>query len=165
MVAPSSRFSNSAFTGTRVPLKTHAPLTFSGERSTAGHEVQSSITETVIGARLRGNTSVWRTRSLSDFNVRCWTFNVPRSPILPRHPLGPARRPRDPGERREILSLPDDDPVHSITGRARAASCSFLSAVSNAAWPFATNSLYPAASRKTCGPSSARRESLLMRPK
>jgi hypothetical protein len=33
-------------------------------------------------------------------------------------PRGPERRPRhhrrDTGQRREILSLPDDDPVHSI---------------------------------------------------
>lgn len=42
-VAPPSRFSKSVFTGTRVPRKTHAPLTFSGERSTTVHALQSSI--------------------------------------------------------------------------------------------------------------------------
>ena len=40
---------------------------------------------------------------------------------FPRHPLGPERRLRHhrlhPGKRREVLSLPDDDPVYSI-GRA-----------------------------------------------
>ena len=35
--APSSRFSNRALTGTRVSLRTHAPLTFPGVRSTAAH--------------------------------------------------------------------------------------------------------------------------------
>src|SRR5208282_1357631 len=43
MRAPPSRFSNSALTGTRVFLNSHSPLTFSGERSTAGHWLQSSI--------------------------------------------------------------------------------------------------------------------------
>src|ERR1035437_10786079 len=36
-VAPSSRFSNRARTGTRVALNTQAPLTFPGTRSTAAH--------------------------------------------------------------------------------------------------------------------------------
>lgn len=36
-VAPPSMFSNSAFTGTRVPLKSQTPTTFLGIRSTAGH--------------------------------------------------------------------------------------------------------------------------------
>jgi len=36
-------FSNSAFTGTRVPLNTHAPLTRSGVRSTARQVFQSSM--------------------------------------------------------------------------------------------------------------------------
>ena len=39
--APSSRFSNSAAIGTRVPRNTQAPLTRSGSRSTAGQEDQS----------------------------------------------------------------------------------------------------------------------------
>jgi hypothetical protein len=38
-----SRFSKIAFTGTRVPLNNHAPLTFAGSRSTASHSFQSSI--------------------------------------------------------------------------------------------------------------------------
>lgn len=41
--APSSRFSNNAATGTRVPRNTHAPLTRSGSRSTAGQDDQSII--------------------------------------------------------------------------------------------------------------------------
>jgi len=40
--APSSRFAKRACTGTRVPLKTQAPLTFPGVRSTTGHWFQSS---------------------------------------------------------------------------------------------------------------------------
>ncbi len=39
--APSSRFSNRAATGTRVPRNTQAPLTRSGSRSTIGQEDQS----------------------------------------------------------------------------------------------------------------------------
>src|SRR5205809_6423995 len=42
-VAPPSRFSKSACTGTRVPLNTHAPLTLPGTRSTAAHIVQSNM--------------------------------------------------------------------------------------------------------------------------
>lgn len=42
-VAPPSRFSNSACTGTRVPLKTQAPLTLPGTRSTTAHFVQSNM--------------------------------------------------------------------------------------------------------------------------
>ena len=40
-VAPPSRFSNKARTGTRVFLNNHAPLTLPGTRSTAGQCVQS----------------------------------------------------------------------------------------------------------------------------
>jgi hypothetical protein len=36
-LAPSSKYSNKARTGTRVPLNTHAPLTRFGELSAAGH--------------------------------------------------------------------------------------------------------------------------------
>ena len=43
MVAPSSKFSNKAFTGTRVPQKTHAPPTRSGRLSTAEHVFQLII--------------------------------------------------------------------------------------------------------------------------
>src|SRR2546422_11278407 len=42
-VAPPSRFSKSACTGTRVPLNTQAPLTLPGTRSTAAHFVQSNM--------------------------------------------------------------------------------------------------------------------------
>src|SRR6266404_1674233 len=43
MVAPVSRFSKSARTGTRVPRKTHAPLTLSLARSTSGQSDQSNM--------------------------------------------------------------------------------------------------------------------------
>jgi hypothetical protein len=43
ILAPPSRFSNSARTGTRVPLNSHSPLTFPGIRSTAGQSRQSSM--------------------------------------------------------------------------------------------------------------------------
>src|SRR5262249_42890451 len=41
-VRPSSKFSKTAATGIRVPRNTHAPLTFPGTLSTAGHFDQSS---------------------------------------------------------------------------------------------------------------------------
>ena len=37
ILAPSSRFSTSAPTGTRVPLKIHTPPILEGSRSTAAH--------------------------------------------------------------------------------------------------------------------------------
>ena len=43
VAASSSRFSNNAATGTRVPRNSHAPLYRSESRSTAGHEDQSII--------------------------------------------------------------------------------------------------------------------------
>src|SRR5205814_3444252 len=42
-VAPPSRFSKSACTGTRVPLNSQAPLTLPGTRSTAAQFVQSNM--------------------------------------------------------------------------------------------------------------------------
>src|SRR6266567_3736115 len=42
MLAPASRFWKTMATGIRVSLKTHAPLTFPGMLSTAGHCDQSS---------------------------------------------------------------------------------------------------------------------------
>src|SRR5260370_23953340 len=42
MLAPAVRFSKMTETGMRVPLSTHAPLTFPGMLSTAGHCDQSS---------------------------------------------------------------------------------------------------------------------------
>src|SRR4249919_3465018 len=45
--APSSRFSKSAATDTRVPRNTHAPLTRSGSRSTAG-QVDQSIMRQIL---------------------------------------------------------------------------------------------------------------------
>src|SRR3989442_11682704 len=42
-VAPPSRFSKSACTGTRVPLNTQAPLTLPGTRSTAAQFVHSNM--------------------------------------------------------------------------------------------------------------------------
>ncbi len=44
-VAPSSKFSNNAVTGTRVPLNSHAPPTFPAMRSTAAHLLQSIMAE------------------------------------------------------------------------------------------------------------------------
>src|SRR6202030_3210397 len=41
MVIPSSRFSNTAATGIRVPRNTHAPLSLPGTLSTAEHSDQS----------------------------------------------------------------------------------------------------------------------------
>src|SRR3989441_3447991 len=41
-LAPAFRFSKMTETGMRVPLKSHAPLTFPGMLSTAGHCDQSS---------------------------------------------------------------------------------------------------------------------------
>src|SRR5438093_451163 len=49
--APLSRFSKSAFTDTRVPLNSHAPLTFPGVRSTAGHWLQSSMADSTARVR------------------------------------------------------------------------------------------------------------------
>src|SRR2546423_11249615 len=43
MVAPVSRFSKSARTGTRVPRKTQAPLTLSSERSTSRQSAQPNM--------------------------------------------------------------------------------------------------------------------------
>src|ERR1700737_3109136 len=43
IVAPASRFSNTRETGMRVSLNTHAPLTFPGMLSTAGHWDQSRL--------------------------------------------------------------------------------------------------------------------------
>src|SRR4029077_11649241 len=42
MLAPAFRFSKITETGMRVPLSTHAPLTFPGKLSTAGHSDESS---------------------------------------------------------------------------------------------------------------------------
>ena len=53
-VAPSLRFSKRAETGTRVPANTHAPLAFSGSRSTAGHVVQSAIVSPSWSVRRTG---------------------------------------------------------------------------------------------------------------
>jgi hypothetical protein len=43
ILAPVSRFSNTVATGIRVPRKTQAPLTFSGELSTASRQKGGSI--------------------------------------------------------------------------------------------------------------------------
>src|SRR5271157_5624971 len=43
MVAPASRFSNTADTGIRVSRNTHAPLSLPGTFSTAGHWDQSRV--------------------------------------------------------------------------------------------------------------------------
>ena len=49
IVAPSSRFSKRAHTGTRVVLNTQAPLTFPGTRSTDERGVQSNIARNTMG--------------------------------------------------------------------------------------------------------------------
>ena len=46
-VAPLSRFSNRADTGTRVPANVQAPLSLPGRRSTAGHRAQSVMSSPV----------------------------------------------------------------------------------------------------------------------
>src|SRR5208282_6294551 len=43
MLAPPSRFSNSALTGTRLCLNSHSPPPLVGMRSTAGHLLQSNM--------------------------------------------------------------------------------------------------------------------------
>lgn len=64
-VAPLSRFSNSACTGTRVPLKSQTPLTFPGIRSTAEHyDPLSMIGE---GRRAWPNASRASMRALPSF--------------------------------------------------------------------------------------------------
>jgi hypothetical protein len=57
MVAPPSRFSKSALTGTRLPLKSHAPLTLSARRSTAEHWLQSSMTRSYTFADFMSKTA------------------------------------------------------------------------------------------------------------
>ncbi len=52
---PSSRFSNKAATGTLVPLKTQAPLTRSGSRSTAGQVDHSIIFASYLYAAVTPN--------------------------------------------------------------------------------------------------------------
>src|SRR3990172_6091272 len=64
--APSSRFSNNAAIGTRVPRNTQAPLTRSGSRSTAGQEDQSIMAKCYHGwmktadAELTGAARLYR---------------------------------------------------------------------------------------------------------
>jgi hypothetical protein len=54
MLMPASRFSNSAFTGVRVPRSAYAPLTLPGMLSTAGYCDQSRqfaiVKETITAA-------------------------------------------------------------------------------------------------------------------
>src|SRR5713226_6916674 len=52
MLAPASRFWKTMATGMRVPLSTHAPLTFPGMLSTAGHCDQSSAATEGFSFRL-----------------------------------------------------------------------------------------------------------------
>ena len=67
-VAPPSRFSKRALTGTRVPPKTHAPATFCGSRSTAlqvahrGYVLETGRIALADDAKvLRGNEQVRKT--------------------------------------------------------------------------------------------------------
>src|SRR5262249_2318835 len=72
--APSRRFSNSAEIGTRVPRKTHAPLTLSGSRSTASQFSQMPIIcPTLVSAR--------------------WTSPLSRRNRTPGVPLSPRDSP------------------------------------------------------------------------
>lgn len=81
-VAPPSRFAKSAATGTRVPLKTHAPLTLPGTRSTAEHSVQSNMRHKLLRAHDEGKPAAPRLRTAA-FGLR---LLLPS--ILPKLPGG-----------------------------------------------------------------------------
>ena len=65
--APPSMFSKRAATGTRVERKTQEPLTFSGSRSTAGHEDQSNIGGPYPHHFAKGKREAWGV-GRSEFN-------------------------------------------------------------------------------------------------
>src|SRR5438132_14388967 len=70
--APSSRFSKSAATGIRVPRNTHAPLTRSGSRSTAGQDDQSIMIKNNIICACRARLLLihaWNRSSLGDYSL------------------------------------------------------------------------------------------------
>src|SRR5271165_5131336 len=67
MVAPASRFSNTADTGIRVSRNTHAPLRLPGTLSTAGHWDQSRVA--MFFALLFSFTTVRRRRHLQDVEI------------------------------------------------------------------------------------------------
>ncbi len=75
IVAPDSRFSKRAFTGMRVLRKTHAPLTLSSERSTAGHAFQSSTLHLSGFTRLRQRLRLARApqNSLNPNSLSGWS--------------------------------------------------------------------------------------------
>src|SRR5580698_4702942 len=71
MVAPTSRFSNTADTGIRVSRNTHAPLSLPGTLSTVGHWDQSRVAMfwlSFIVAPYHGSATVSR----AGINVRFW---------------------------------------------------------------------------------------------
>jgi len=90
--APSSIFSNNARTGTRVPRKTHAPLTRWGSRSTAEHCDQSSMANNsqdnvympkIVFALKQGYEE--KVRSAPN---RARTYSARPSPCFPTQPFG-----------------------------------------------------------------------------
>ena len=88
--APSSRFSNNAATGTRVPRNTQAPLTRRGSRSTARQVAQSITKPMIASALVTANGRVHRPDSLSEPPAaRSWVAAV--SPMC-----SPDDSPEDP---------------------------------------------------------------------
>src|SRR2546426_10907888 len=88
-VAPPSRFSKSACTGTRVPLNTQAPLTLPGTRSTAAQFVQSNMLRKlrcrpVVGKREAGFRSSGGASAVEQF--ACFALgDVEMRPLRPGH--------------------------------------------------------------------------------
>ena len=58
MVAPASRFSNTAETGIRVSLNTHAPPSLPGTLSTAGHCLVPRVRVLLLDAKLGGEPTL-----------------------------------------------------------------------------------------------------------
>src|SRR5271157_2023036 len=74
MVAPASRFSNTADTGIRVSRNTHAPLSLPGTLSTAGHWDQSRVAMFFTLPFL--STTVRRRRHALDDGARAWASSA-----------------------------------------------------------------------------------------
>ena len=68
MLAPASMFSKIAETGIRVPLRTHAPLTLPGTRSTAGHLDQSK--SGILHVSLKQLNTTFDALVITDQNLR-----------------------------------------------------------------------------------------------
>src|ERR1700681_631763 len=89
MVAPASRFSNTADTGIRVSRNTQAPLSLAGTLSTAGHWDQSSVAMfrlSFIVALYHGSATVSRAGmgNMSAFGKGVGYANEARLPALIR---------------------------------------------------------------------------------